>query len=395
MQLHPPGAHRVRIATGMLAAVMSLLLTGCGSTGGSGQSNTRCGTTAAHPCAPGQSGGIAGTVWNWGTQRNGPLGNGVYTATSMRTYDMIAIAAATGVPLVGGDAGSYALATKGFVESWGHDSLDTGNLEKDVIAIAGGGDAGYALKSDGTVWAWGDNSSGQLGDGTTNDSGTTPNDMGVFTAMQVEGINSATAVAGGGTTGYALKSDGTVWAWGDNSSGQLGDGTKNDSAVPVQVKNLAGVTAVAGGGAAGYALKSDGTVWAWGSNRVGNLGDGTKNDSTVPVQVSGLSGVTAIAAGFALKSDGTVREWGGGQFQDSLVPVQVQNLSGVTAIAGDGDTGFALKPDGTVWAWGSNTWGQLGDGTTNDSSVPVQVKGLAGVTAIAIGAQQGFALSSK
>lgn len=288
MQLHPPGAHRVRIATGMLAAVMSLLLTGCGSTGGSSQSNTntRCGTTAAHPCAPGQSGGIAGTVWNWGTQHNGPIGNGVYSATKMSEVKYIAIAAATGVPLVGGDAGSYALATKGFVESWGHDGLDTGNLEKDVIAIAGGG-------------------------------------------------------------------------------------------------------------AAGYALKSDGTVWAWGSNRVGNLGDGTKNDSTVPVQVSGLSGVTAIAAGFALKSDGTVREWGGGQFQDSLVPVQVQNLSGVTAIAGDGDTGFALKPDGTVWAWGSNTWGQLGDGTTNDSSVPVQVKGLAGVTAIAIGAQQGFALSSK
>jgi hypothetical protein len=143
MRLHAPGTHRIRIATGMLATVMSLLLTGCGSTGGSSQSNTntRCGKTAAHPCAPGQSGGIAGTVWNWGTQHNGPIGNGVYTATKVTIYDVIAIAAVTGADLYGGDAAGYALATKGWVTSFGDNDALESDL-RDVTAIAGGGDAG-------------------------------------------------------------------------------------------------------------------------------------------------------------------------------------------------------------------------------------------------------------
>jgi hypothetical protein len=246
-----------------------------------------------------------------------------------------------------------------------------------------------------TVRAWGYNGSGELGDGTTSDSAV---------PLQVSGLTGVTAIAGGFETAYALRSDGTVWAWGDDSYGQLGDGTSVYSAVPVQVSGLTGVTAIAGGFRAAYALRADGTVWAWGDNSFWQLGDGTAVSSWVPVQVSGLTGVTAIAGGFdaafALRADGTVWAWGlngsgalgDGTAVSSAVPVQVSGLTGVTAIAAASDAGFALRADGTVWAWGYNGYGELGDGTTTDSPVPVQVSGLTTATAIAGGAYAGYAL---
>ena len=188
----------------------------------------------------------------------------------------------------------------------------------------------------------------------------------------------------------ALKSDGTVWAWGANQAGQLGDGTHIDNTdiihagIPVQVSSLSGVTAIAGGRDHTAALKSDGTVWAWGYNYYGQLGDGTTTNSYTPVQVSSLSGVTAIAGGYyhtiALKSDGTVWTWGNndiGQLGDGttnnrLTPVQVSGLSGVTAIAGGYSHTIALKSGGTVWAWGYNKDGQLGNVTIKNWSTPVQ-----------------------
>ena len=149
------------------------------------------------------------------------------------------------------------------------------------------------------------------------------------------------------------RSDGTVWAWGVGTVGQLGNGGTANSPVPVQVSGLTGVTAISGS----YALRSDGTVWAWGSNTQGQLGNGTTgNNSTVPVKVSGLTGVTAIA--------------------------------GVL----DGGSGYALRSDGTVWAWGPNFFGELGNGTTTQSTVPVKVSGLTGVAAIAGGDGTGYAL---
>jgi hypothetical protein len=182
-----------------------------------------------------------------------------------------------------------------------------------------------------------------------------------------------------------LKNDGTVWAWGYNPDGQLGNRTYSDSNVPVQVLGLTGVTAIAGGGYHSLALKSDGTVWAWGRNDYGQLGNGTNSDSNVPVQVANLTRVTAIAGGYgyrslALKSDGTVWAWGynyygergNGTTAASNVPVQVSGLTGVTAIA-EGDLhSLALKSDGTIWIWGWTECGQLGDGACVDSKVPKQ-----------------------
>ncbi|MGC2423221.1 MAG: hypothetical protein WA666_02575, partial [Nitrospirota bacterium] len=251
--------------------------------------------------------------------------------------------------------------------------------------------------SDMTVWAWGDNEYGELGDGTTTQRNT---------PVQVGGLTGVTAVAGGYDHTIALKSDGTVWAWGWNAHGQLGDGTTTDRYTPVQVNGLTGVIAIADGRGHTVALKSDGTVWAWGWNAHGQVGDGTTTDRYTPVQVTDLMGVTAIAGGIfqtiVLKSDGTVWAWGwnahgqvgDGTTTDRYTPVQVSGLTGVTAIAGGGPHTIALKSDGTVWAWGYNGFGQLGDGTTTDRYTPVQVTDLMGVTAIACGGDHTIALKS-
>src|SRR3990172_1153925 len=151
-------------------------------------------------------------------------------------------------------------------------------------------------------------------------------------------------VACGDIYSLALKNDGTVWAWGYNLYGQLGNGNNTDSNVPVQVNSLTGITSINGGGLHSLALKSDSTVWAWGYNFYGQMGSGNNTDSNVPVQVSSLTGTTAIAGGYSHS--------------------------------------LALKNDGTAWAWGNNLVGQLGNGTNNNSNVPVQIIGLCSVLAV-------------
>jgi len=263
--------------------------------------------------------------------------------------------------------------------------------------VAGGGRTSYALRGDGTVVAWGSGGQGALGNGGTNDS-TAP--------VQVSGLTGVTAVAAGFDAGYALRRDGTVWAWGYGFNGALGNNGTADSAVPVQVSGLTNVTAVAAGFDTGYALKADGTVWAWGYGNNGQLGNNSSAKRLVPVQVSGLSNVTAVAGGgwtgYALRRDGTVWAWGNGSEGElgnnttsgSDSPVQVCGLTNVTAIGGGAYTGYALRSDGTVHAWGFGNDGQLGNGDTTTSKVPVDVSGLSSVTAIAAGGWSGYALRS-
>jgi len=176
----------------------------------------------------------------------------------------------------------------------------------------------------------------------------------------------------------------SVWAWGWNGAGQLGDGTTSDRPRPVKVPNLSDVVGVSAGGYHTLALKGDGTVWAWGWNGVGQLGDGTTVNRPAPVRVPGLSGVVAISAGtfhsLALLGDGTVRAWGWNYFgqlgDDTTVdrssPVAVPNLRSVMSIAGGGMHSLASTDNGHVFAWGYNALGQLGDQTTRDRHLPTE-----------------------
>jgi alpha-tubulin suppressor-like RCC1 family protein/PKD repeat protein len=257
-----------------------------------------------------------------------------------------------------------------------------------VTAVAAGDAHSMALTADNTVWTWGVNDNGQLGDGTT-----TERDA----PGQLSGLTGITAIAAGAHHSLALKSNGTIWGWGLNDNGQLGDGTTTERETPVQVSGLTGVIiAIAAGEKHSLALMGDGTVWAWGNNDNGQLGDGTLAERHAPVKVASLAAITAIAAGnlhsLALTGDGAVWSWGDNEFgqlgdgttDDRSTPVSVSSLSGiVTAIAGGDSYTFVLKASGTAWMWGNNGNGQLGDGSTTDRYTPLPVYGLSEVTAIA------------
>lgn len=254
----------------------------------------------------------------------------------------------------------------------------------------------------GTVEAWGHNERGQLGNGTIADRFT------FVPPVHLSETSNVTAIAAGGGHSLALSTDGTVMAWGDNTSGQLGDGTTTMRTTPVPVSGLANIIAIAASGGDSFALLSDGTLMAWGANDTGQLGDGTFTARAIPAPVSGLGNVLAIATAgadtFALLSDGTVMGWGYNGFGEVgdgtdrnfvLRPSPVVGLVNVTAIASQGDHALALLADGTVMAWGTNEYGELGDGTTKRRTTPVLVSGLANVVAIACGGELGTGNASS
>jgi hypothetical protein len=221
-----------------------------------------------------------------------------------------------------------------------------------------------------------------------------------------------TSLGGRGYHSLAIKADGTVWTWGFNGSGQLGDGTTTNRNVPVAVNGLSGVSAITGGYDFSIALRSDRTLRSWGANQHGQLGNGSAASSTVPVTVTGMGNVLQVSAGWkhavAVKTDGTAWAWGqnlngelgNGTTTDSNVPVQVAGLTGVIAVSGGDCHTAALKSDGTVWAWGCNNTAngvgnfEVGDGTGIERHTPVQVVGLTNVIAIAARDYHNIALKS-
>ena len=354
-----------------------------------------------------------------------------------------------------GDTHGLALRADGTVVSWGSDLSGQLGVGRplfstvplkvpgltNVKAIAAGWYQSFAIRQDGTVWGWGENFRGQLGDGTN---------VGRSSPVQVQGLTNAIMVCASHDHTAALRQDGTVWAWGLNWYGQLGNGSTDSSSTPVQVVGLAGITSIACGDySSTVALRQDGTVWAWGANGSGQLGDGTTTNRLVPVQVKGLSNVKAISGSTALKNDGTVWEWGGTNTDPILVPVQLPGINDVayisrnngqgyggllSAIKSDGVTwwqwqrpqldmlggsinwrwpslqvpvgllagtapGFdltvLLKADGTVLASGVNGYGESGNGTTNNPSTMSPVVGLANIVEIGTGFGHSLALDAN
>jgi alpha-tubulin suppressor-like RCC1 family protein len=275
------------------------------------------------------------------------------------------------------------------------------------VSIGGAHTVALNTAAGGTVSAWGHNSSGQLGDGTLV---TKTSPVPVVTSLVGPDLTGVKAIAAGGKHTLAINADDTVLAWGSNLTGQLGDGTLVSKSVPVKVVNktdglpLGGITAIAAGGDFSLALKSDGTVWAWGNNSKGQLGNNTLVASSSSVQVVmpnvdekpddlnddtlPLSGIIAIAAGgshaLALKNDGTIYAWGYNEFgqlgngtiTSSKVAVTVVKHADLvatvpTAISAGLDHSVAII-GGKVYAWGYNYYGQLGNGAVLQSYSPVK-----------------------
>lgn len=253
---------------------------------------------------------------------------------------------------------------------------------KSVIQISAGFRHSVALRADRTVYSWGINDKGQLGVGQI----FTHQCQCTITPLKTLGISDVVQVSAGTEFTIALKADGTVWGWGTNLSGQLGNGsTAMSQTLPMQVGvGVAGfnnIIAISAGESHAMALKSDGTVWVWGSNAFGQIGNGMSiGDQLLPVQNNSLSGVAQVSAGLvhnvAFKTDGTFWTWGSNAFGQAgngvfettgcrclTSPQQNTMLSNTVEIEAIGSGTLARLSDGGVWAWGANLAGEVGNGT--------------------------------
>jgi alpha-tubulin suppressor-like RCC1 family protein len=261
--------------------------------------------------------------------------------------------------------------------------------------------AGYnhtlAIKSDGSLWAWGFNITGQLGDGTYVEK---HSPVRIGTAIGWKQISA------GYNYSIAIRTDGTLWAWGFNDKGQLGTGSLVTKYSPVKIGTETDWKMVVARNNFTLAIKKDSTLWAWGANDNGQLGDGTTIDKQVPVQIGTDKDWKTISAGWdhalALKYNGTLWAWGRdnyGQLGDTtlvtrLSPMMVNNSSDWKDISAGYQHSLATKADGTLWSWGYNYYGQLGNGSDgNAMPIPAIVEGMSNCTQIAAGCSYSLVLN--
>jgi alpha-tubulin suppressor-like RCC1 family protein len=357
----------------------------------------------------------AHVVASWGLNAYGELGDGTMADRSQPGdirvgNDVVKVAA--------GLAHALAVRSDGTAWAWGlngHGELGDGSMTDrsapvqvagltGITQVAAGQEFSLALRSDGTVWAWGKNDHGQLGRNTSTNHEATPGRVAV--------LNRVTQISAGSDFALALRSDGIVFAWGRGGQGRLGNGGTADSAVPVKIAGLSRVTGIATGGDASLATENDGlsavtSVWAWGANYYGQLGDGTTASRATPERVIGLpAAVAGISAGYGfaavLGADGSVWDWGTNEFgqlgvalESPVVTRPVHAIaagSGITHLSAGYSHVLALKSDGTVLAWGDNESGQLGRGITTPTGGPAPVTALTSVTQVSAGWQSSYAV---
>jgi len=287
-----------------------------------------------------------GTLWVWGRNEDGEIGDN----TS------------------GGDANSKSSPVQiGSETNWA--DVDAGRKFT------------FAITTEGELYSWGKGNYGATGQ---NDS------VERSSPTQVGALTNWSSVEAGTYECLAIKTDGTLWAWGDNRDGQLAQNDRTNRSSPVQIGALTNWSQVSVNvNRHCFAIKTDGTLWAWGGNGFGQLGVGDTSARSSPVQIGALtnwSQVSAInSAGSAINSTGELYTWGAAQYfgrtgQNNTVnlssPTQVGALTNWSQVFGGGASCFSIKTDGTLWAWGYNNSGRLGDGTTVNKSSPVQIGSL-------------------
>jgi alpha-tubulin suppressor-like RCC1 family protein len=331
-----------------------------------------------------------GTVKCWGQDLTGTDGDDADTGFSASAVQVHGVAGATAASV------GCAILTGGALQCWGLPyrfarGMAAGILgptpvtgfSSGTLAVSAGDQMVCAVQASGGVECWGSNQYGALGSGSAAASSTAP--------VPVTGLSSGvTSVSVASSTACALTTGGSVQCWGHNANGELGNASKTDSSVPVQVTGLtSGVIAVSTGHDSACAVTAAGAVVCWGDNASGQLGNGTNADSSIPVPVSGLmSGATAVSVGWdqacAVVAGGVVC-WGDNGYgqlgndstTSSLVPVPVANFtSGAIGVATGLETSCAIEADGSVSCWGRGSSGTNGDLGFNNVVRPVPVDDL-------------------
>ena len=242
------------------------------------------------------------------------------------------------------------------------------------IQIESGENFIVAIKNDGTLWAWGRNNVGQLGDGTTVDKNV---------PTQIGNSNDWDRISTGTSHTIAIKNNGTIWGWGSNGNYRIGVNIPYYIETPTQIGTATSWDNVSAGDKHTLAVKTDGTLWAWGRNYDSQLGNGTSTGEVqTPTQIGTATNWSAVAAGldnsFATRDNNTLWGWGAaGGVGDGTntvrnTPVQIGTATNWAQPFAN-VSAMAIKTDGTLWAWGNNGYGQLGIGSNTDKFSPIQV----------------------
>ena len=324
-----------------------------------------------------------GSLWTWGDNYFGQLGdsaNIIKRFTPMKIMDNV-------MAISAGDEHMLAIKTDDSLWTWGRNNygqLGDGTLISkspikimdNVAAISAGGVHTVAIKTDGSLWTWGRNNVGQLGDGTAGYEN--------IKSTPIKIMDNVAAVSAGYWYTAAIKTDGSLWTWGYNEYGQLGDGTtdrENPYGKSTPIKIMDDVAAVSAGSGHTAAIKTDGSLWTWGRNDDGQLGDGTTEGKSTPIKI--MDNVATVSAESdytaAIKTDGSLwtlgdNFWGqigDGTRENKYTPVKI--MDNVAAVSAGADHTVAIKTDGSLWTWGDNNYGQLGDGTTTWKFTPVKI----------------------